>query len=281
MCPVRLLLLNGPIGDMTMASIKSTASPIRQYNQIAVRSIGVADLRDALASGVRDFLAIPTQLVFLCILYPIIGLVAARASASYDVLPLLFPLVSGLALVGPVLAIGLYELSTRREQGLPVSWLNAFDVLRSPSILSIAALGLVLFVIFFAWLTIAKAIYVWTMGDATPASIGDLAQQIMGSRSGWLLIAWGNLVGGLFAILVLTITVVSFPMLVDRDVGPIVAVRTSVRAVLANPITMAVWGLMVAVILLLGCLPLFLGLAVAMPVLGHASWHLYRKLVMP
>ena len=281
MCPVRLLLLNGPIGDMTMASIKSTASPIRQYNQIAVRSIGVADLRDALASGVRDFLAIPTQLVFLCILYPIIGLVAARASASYDVLPLLFPLVSGLALVGPVLAIGLYELSTRREQGLPVSWLNAFDVLRSPSILSIAALGLVLFMIFFAWLTIAKAIYVWTMGDATPASIGDLAQQIMGSRSGWLLIAWGNLVGGLFAILVLTITVVSFPMLVDRDVGPIVAVRTSVRAVLANPITMAVWGLMVAVILLLGCLPLFLGLAVAMPVLGHASWHLYRKLVMP
>lgn len=189
------------------------------------------------------------------------------SDAVYDVLPLLFPLVSGLALVGPVLAIGLYELSKRRERGSPVTWLNAFDVLRSPSIFSIAALGVVLFVIFFAWLTIAKAIYVWTMEDVTPASFWDLVQQIMASRPGWLLVFWGNLVGGLFAVLVLTITVVSFPMLVDRDVGPIVAVETSVRAVLANPVTMVVWGVMVAAILLLGSLPLFLGLAVAMPVL--------------
>ncbi len=183
-----------------MASNEATISPVRQHDRISVRHIGVADLRDALISGARDFLATPTQLVFLCILYPIIGLVAGRAAANYDLLPLLFPLASGFALVGPVLAVGLYELSKRREQGLSVSWLDAFGVLRSPSIFSIALLGFVLFVIFFAWLAVAEMIYVSTMGATAPSSIADLVSQVGGSRSGWLLIFWGNLAGGLFAI---------------------------------------------------------------------------------
>lgn len=262
-----------------MASTWTIDSTAGQREQVGVRRIGVADLRDALSQGWSDFLAVPTQLVFLCILYPIIGLVAARAAASYDVMPLLFPLVGGFALVGPILALGLYELSRRREQGLPVSWLNVFSVLRSPSLFGIAMLGIMLLAIFVAWLGAAKAIYAMTVGTAVANSADTFVTQVTTSPGFWPLVIVGNLVGALFALLVLTLTVVSFPMLLDRDVGPVVALQTSVRAVRTNPGVMLLWGLIVAAILVLGCLPLFIGLAIALPVLGHATWHLYRKVV--
>ena len=245
----------------------------------AVRKIGLADLREALGRGVDDFLAIPTQLVFLCILYPIVGLVAARAAMGTDLLPLLFPLIAGMALLGPVLAVGIYELSRRRERGLPVSWLNAFGVLRAPSIGSIALVGLMLLAVFVLWLQAAKAIYALTLG-AAPETMGSLAEMVLDTPAGWHLIIVGNAVGALFAVAVLVLTVVSVPMLLDRNVSALVAIGTSIRAVAANPAVMAVWGATVAAILMLGCLPFFIGLAVAMPVLGHATWHLYRRVVV-
>jgi len=244
-----------------------------------IRRIGVADIRAALSAGVDDFLAIPTQLVFLCILYPVIGLVAARAASGSELLPLLFPLVAGISLLGPVLAVGLYELSRRREAGQPVSWLNAFDVLRSPALLSIGIVGVCLLAIFTAWVEAARLIYAATVA-VPPASLGALAMAVLDTPAGWRLLLIGNFVGLLFAIVVLTLTVVSVPMMLDRDVSPMLATRTSICAVLANPGPLALWGLIVAVTLFLGCLPLFIGLAAAMPVLGHATWHLYRRLVV-
>ena len=246
-----------------------------------VRSIGVADLKDALARGLADFSAMPTHAVFLCLIYPIVGLVLARLLLGYDVLPLLFPLAAGFALLGPFAAIGFYELSRRREQGLDVSWQDAFDVLRSPSRGAIAALAFLLLVIFAIWIAVAQAIYVANFGYEPAASIPDFLRQVLTTPAGWTLIIVGNGVGFLFAVAVLTISVVSFPLLVDRDVGAVEAVLTSVRAVAANPITMAIWGLIVAGLLAIGSLPLFFGLAVVVPVLGHATWHLYRKVVEP
>lgn len=249
-----------------------------------VRRIGLPDLQAALRQGWDDFLAIPTQLVFLGILYPIIGIVAARAAQDEGMLPLLFPLVAGLALVGPVLAIGLYEISRRREAGQPTSWRNAFDVLRSPALPGIVVLGVLLFVIFGVWIGCARAIYVGTVGAASasmavPDTLGALADVVMHAPGRGGLIVLGNLTGFLFAVLVLTISVVSFPMLLDRNCSPMVAVQTSLRAVRMNPVPMAAWGLVVAVLLTLGSVPFFVGLAVVMPVLGHATWHLYRRVV--
>lgn len=180
-----------------------------------------------------------------------------------------------------MLAVGLYELSRRREAGLPVSWLNAFDVLRNPAVLSVAMLGGVLFVLLGAWLGAARAIYALTIGGEAPLAVGDFIANIQGSPHAWELVLIGNAVGFLFALVVLTIAAVSFPLLLDRNVSPMVAVQTSARAVRDNPVTMLTWGLVVAVVLLLGCLPLFVGLAIAMPVLGHATWHLYRRVVAP
>ena len=255
------------------------ASAIWRPGEPTVSRIGLADLRDAVAKGIDDFKAIPSHAIFLIIIYPIVGLILFRLTFGYDMLPLIFPLIAGFALIGPVASIGLYELSRRREKGLDASAWHAFDVLRSPSIGAIARLGLLLLVIFFTWLVVAQAMYVGIFGNWVPASLEEFAHRVLITPSGWQLIIVGNVCGFLFAVLVLVISVVSFPMLVDRNVGAATAVRTSVRAVLANPMTMAMWGLFVAAALVIGSLPLLFGLAIVLPILGHSTWHLYRKVV--
>jgi len=249
--------------------------------QPLIRTIHVSDLRDALAKGVDDFYAMPTHAMFLCIIYPIVGFVLARLTFGYSVLPLLYPLMSGFALIGPVAALGLYEMSRRKEAGLETSASNALDVIESSSVGAIAALALLLLVIFMIWVAVANAIYIASFGYAPPASAATFLHEVLTTPAGWTLIVIGNGVGLLFAILVLTISVVSFPLLLDRDVGAAVAVLTSIRVVAHNPTTMMVWGLIVGALLVIGSLPLFFGLTVVMPILGHATWHLYRKAVEP
>jgi uncharacterized membrane protein len=160
-----------------------------------------------------------------------------------------------------------------------VSWLNAFDVLRSPAIFSIALIGCLLLAFFVAWMSVARAIFALTVG-AAPASMGDFARDMMNTTGGFYLAVIGNAAGALFSAAVLVLTVVSVPMLLDRAGSPLVAIQTSIRAVAANPAVMAAWGVIVAGLLVLGCLPLFVGLAVVVPVLGHATWHLYRRVVV-
>ena len=245
----------------------------------AIRRIGAADVGDALARGVADFAAYRTDVIFLCVIYPVIGLVLARFASGYGLLPMLFPLASGFALVGPFAAVGLYEMSRRREQGVEVAWKDAFGVARSHSFGAILALGLLLVAIFLIWLAFAWAIYALTLGPEPPASITSFLHDVLMTGAGWVLIVVGVGVGFLFALLVLAIGTVSFPLLLDRDVAPGTAVRTSVRAMITNPGPMAAWGLIVAGGLVIGSIPLLLGLVIVLPVLGHATWHLYRKLV--
>jgi uncharacterized membrane protein len=247
----------------------------------AVRRIATSDLMEALKKGYADFSAMPSHAVFLCVVYPVIGIMLAGLTLGYALVPLLFPLAAGFALVGPFAAIGLYELSRRREAGQEVSATDAFDVLRSPSIGAIVALGVLLMIMFLVWVGTAQAIYVASFGYAAPASIGQFAHDLFTTSAGWKLILIGNGVGLLFAIGALMISAVSFPLLLDREVGVTVAMLTSVHVVLANPVTMTLWGLIVAGLLVIGSIPLFLGLPVVLPVLGHATWHLYRKVVEP
>lgn len=245
----------------------------------AVRRINAADLKDALAQGLADFQANRTDVIFLCVIYPVIGLILGRFASGGGMWPLLFPLASGFALIGPFAAIGLNEMSRRREDGDEISWVNAFGVLRAPSIGAIALLGLLLVALFLLWLMAAQAIYVLTLGPNPPASLSSFVSDVLTTVPGWIMIGVGVGVGFLFAVFVLAISVVSFPLLLDRNTGIGTAVGTSLRAVAASPGTMALWGLIVAFGLVIGSLPLFVGLVVVLPVLGHATWHLYRKVV--
>jgi len=250
-----------------------------QAGVLRIRRIGLSDLGQALSNGLADFAANRSDVIFLCVIYPLVGLVLARLASGYGVVPLLFPLASGFALVGPLAAVGLNEMSRRREQGEQVNWTAAFGVLRSPSISAIVGLGLLLIGIFLLWLVTAEAIYVLTLGPKPPVSIAAFAHDVFATARGWAMIVVGVGIGSLFAVLAFTISVVSFPLLLDRDVNIETAIWTSIQVVVANPLPMAAWGLIVATGLVLGSLPCLLGLVIVMPVLGHATWHLYRCVV--
>jgi uncharacterized membrane protein len=264
----------GNVTELAQRAPDATSAPV-------IRRIGVADLRDALRLGWEDFKAVPSHAIMLCVIYPVLGLVLARTVLGYSVLPLLFPLAAGFALVGPFAALGLYELSRRRERGEEASAWHATEVLRSPSFGAMLGLGTLLLTIFVVWVATAQSIYVSMFGNAPAAEIPNFVTQILTTPQGWELIIVGCCVGFLFAVVALCISIVSFPMMLDRHASAADAITTSLRAVARNPVPVAAWGLIVAALLVLGSIPLFLGLAVVIPLLGHSTWHLYRKIVEP
>ena len=241
--------------------------------------IGMADIRAALREGLHDLGVARTDVVFIAVVYPIVGLVLARFVSSMNFLPLIFPLISGFAILGPLAAVGLYAVSRRLEAGEPVSWSTPFEVLRSPALSSMLGLGAVLGLIFLIWLAAAWGIYSVTLGPARPESIGAFLHDVLTTGRGWVMIVVGVGVGFLFAALTFAISAISFPLLLDRDVGVATAIQTSLRVVAENPGPMAAWGFIIAAALALGSLPALVGLIFVMPWLGHASWRLYRKLV--
>lgn len=262
-------MANAPTVPLTTA----TAPP-------RVRHITNADLIASLRQGLDDFKLMPTYLILLTLIYPAVGLIAARAALGNDVVPLIFPMISGFALVGPIAALGLYELSRRREAGLDTHWTHVFDVLHAKSLGTVIGLSAILAVLFVAWLASALQIQQWAMGTGSTRDVGGFLSDVLRTPGGHRLIIVGNLVGFVFAAVTLAIAAFSFPLALDREVSLPVAVATSVRVALANPATMAVWGLIVVGGLVLGAIPAFVGLAVVMPILGHATWHLYRRAVV-
>jgi uncharacterized membrane protein len=272
-----LKLTTHAVGDAAHAL--DEALEVRDTSPPEVRRIELADIRGALREGFADFGAFRTDVIFLCIVYPIAGLVLSRMAFGHGMLPLIFPLASGFALIGPLVAVGLYEMSRRRERGIDTTWADAFGVVRSPAFGAMLMLGLLLLAIFALWQVAAWAIYDATLGPQMPASVASFISDVFTTNAGWAMIVVGVGVGFLFAALVLTISVVSFPLLLDRDVGLSTAIITSIKAVRTNLGPMAAWGLIVAASLVVGAIPVLLGYAIVIPVLGHATWHLYRRVV--
>jgi len=267
-----------------------SASPGVKPNQIPVRQITNADANAALREGWSDFMEMRGDIIFLAVLYPLIGIVAAVATVGNALLPLFLPIVAGIGLLGPVAAVGFYEMARRREMGLHSNWPHFLDVRKRPSFDEIASVSGLLFAIFALWLLAAAALYVLLWGVWNPPwltsfvwyephSIGDFLSKLFGTARGWALIVIGAAIGGVFATLVLAVSVVSMPLLVDCDVSAAAAVKTSMRATRENAGVMLRWGLTVAALLVLGSIPLFIGLAVVLPWLGYSTWHLYTRLV--
>ena len=270
---------------MAATIYSDNATPLAQPAQEAtgpiIRHVGLSDLHDALRLGWEDFKAVPTHAILLCLIYPVIGIVIARTVLGYSILPLLFPLAAGFTLLGPLAALPLYELSRRRENGEEATAWDAIEVFRSPSFGSIQLVGVLLYVLFATWIVTAQAVYVEAFGYGAAAEIPDFARRVLTTPEGWWLIVVGCGVGFLFALVALCVSVVSFPLMLDRQASAGEAIVTSLRVVAANPVAMAAWGLIVAALLVVGSIPLFLGLTVVIPLLGHATWHLYRKVIAP
>ncbi len=244
-----------------------------------VQTLTIQDLKACLRAGYNDFLETRADAIFIVLIYPIAGLLMFGFAMNLNLVPLLAPLVAGFALIGPVAAVGLYEISRKREEGGEVHWLDAFGVFRSPSFGAILALGFYLVMLLLVWLMVAQSIYVQTLGPEPPTSFGAFVSEVLTTGAGWTMIIFGTAVGFVFALCALAVSVVSFPLLLDRKVGLPVAVVTSVRVLRHNPGVVLCWGFIVAALLVLGAIPMLLGLIVVMPVLGHATWHLYRRAV--
>lgn len=262
-----------------MSAYAAASGYAARTDRIEIRKIGASDLREVLRKGLADYWARPSHMIFLALAYPVLGFVLSRLAFGYNLIPMLFPLIAGFALVGPLAALGMYELSRRIERGETPSVRDAFAVLRSPSIGAIGQIGVLLLGLFFGWLLAAYSIYQLTLGPELPRSLGAFAAAVFTTGPGWTMIFVGNLVGIAFAAVAMALSVVSLPMLLDGERSARVAVRTSIRVVLANPEPMAIWGLIVVALLMLGSVPLFVGLLFVLPVLGHATWHLYRRTV--
>lgn len=247
---------------------------------IEIRALQVSDLKTALRKGYDDFSAMRTDVMFIAIIYPVIGLLLAWFALNRELLPMLFPMVSGFALLGPVFAVGLYEMSRRREAGQETDWSHAFGVASSPSFVPILVLGGYLFATFFVWMAFAFGLYRLTLGPTPPDSAMTFVTDVFTTSSGWVMLAAGTAIGFVFAVAVLAVSVVSFPILLDRHLGLSKAVITSVEVTKKSPVAVALWGAIVVGMLGVGVVTLFVGLIFVLPILGHATWHLYRQAIV-
>ena len=261
------------------ARVITRTAPTDTSAGVPVRKIGASDLSQALGDGWSDFMEMRGDIIFLAILYPAIGIIAAIATVGGPLMPLFLPIAAGIGLLGPVVAVGFYEMARRREMGLHSNWPHFLDVRKRPSFDEIAMVSGLLLAIFALWLFAAGALYVALFGWTQPESVGAFLTQVFTTGRGWALILIGSVIGGLFGAAVLVLSVVSMPMLVDCDVSASDAVKTSVRAASENPGMVLRWGVIVAALLVAGSIPLFIGLAVVLPWLGYATWHLYTRLV--
>lgn len=266
----------------TGSTLSEAASTIGGSGQTKPRAqtISIPDLRRAVERGLEDFGALRTDVIFLAAIYPVLGILLSVVTFHGAMMPLLFPMAAGFALLGPVAAIGLYEMSRQREAGHDTSWGAALSALRARALGPVLVLGLVLAAVFTVWMFTAHEIFMATLGPDLPASVGAFLGAVLTTGPGWVMIVTGFAVGFVFAVVVLVMSLVSFPMLIDRRVGVPVAVITSIRVAQKNPRTVAAWGLFVAAALVVASIPAFLGLVIVMPVLGHATWHLYRAAVV-
>jgi uncharacterized membrane protein len=261
-----------------MADIHAHAAPMIDMSP-HVRRIDGTDLRWALAEGWRDFKERRGDFLLLPFIYPLAGFIALGLALNRTYLPMLFPVVAGLSILGPAVAAGFYELARRREAGLDSSWVHFIDPLQGRGRTELGLLTLGLLILFAAWLGAADLIYNVTLGAQGTLSLSDFLVRLFTTAQGWTMIIAGNLVGLVFAAAAMSLSLVSFPMVVDRPGSAATAVATSLRAVRANPGATIAWGVSVALILAVACVPFFLGLPIALPLLGYATWHLYTRLV--
>jgi uncharacterized membrane protein len=245
-----------------------------------VRPIAAADIAEALGQGLRDFQAMPVLGVAFGALYGLGGILIVLSLTAFGMIYLAYPIAAGFALIGPFIAIGLYEMSRRREAGQPVTLGAIWSTVRSRG--ELGWMAFVTLFVFVIWMYQVRLLIALILGiNASFSSLQQFITTVLTTNEGLLFLAIGNAVGAALSLILFSLTVVSFPLLLDRDVDFVTAMVTSVRAVVTSPLPMIGWAAVIVVLLIVSSIPWFLGLLVTLPVLGHTTWHLYRRIVAP
>jgi uncharacterized membrane protein len=241
-----------------------------------INRLGFDDLCAALRLGWQDFRRAPVYGLFFASVYVLGGWVMYLALTVSDLLWWSLPAAAGFPILGPFIACGMYEVSRRLEKGQPLGWGAVLGVVWAERNRQIPSIAVVIVVFFLFWNFLAHMIFALFMGLSTMTQVSSSFAVFL-TPNGLAMLAVGTLVGAVFATVLFSITVVSLPLMLDREIDFVTAMITSFATVQGNPVVMLCWGAFIAVLLFLGMLPGFLGLFVVLPVLGHASWHLYRR----
>jgi uncharacterized membrane protein len=242
---------------------------------LEIRKMSLSDIRDALAAGYDDLKACRTDALLMAVIFPVAGIVIAGVVVVQGLLPFVFPLFSGFALLGPLATLWFAALSRQRERG-DDSLVRVFSARRK----AIQSLSAIVISMFLVWNAVAGLIYYLTLGSSPDEAGASFFQRVFATGAGWEMIIIGCLSGAVFAIATLAVSVISFPLILDRPVTATQAVSTSFHAMARNPVFVLGWGAAVAIGLTLGTIPCLLGLVIVLPVFGHATWHVYRRMVV-
>ncbi|SEN82208.1 Uncharacterized membrane protein [Paracoccus alcaliphilus] len=240
--------------------------------------IGFDAIPGALADGWRDFRRAPAFGLLFSAFYVAGGLVLATVATASGQDWWLIPFIAGFPLIAPFAAVGLYDVSRRIEAAEPLDWRAVIRVVFAQRNRQIPSMAMVILLLFMFWVFVAHTVFALFMGVSALTNITSSPEVMLQGR-GLLMLLIGTLIGGGFAAVLFCITVVGLPLLLEHEVDFVTAIIASFRAVGQNPLVMLLWGAVIAGLLLLAILPLFLGLFIALPVLGHASWHMYRRLM--
>jgi uncharacterized membrane protein len=243
-----------------------------------VRAITVSDVFDSLKAGIADFAKAPSYGLFFGIFYALGGAALIALAWWSEQYMTILPLIMGFALIGPFAAVGLYEVSRRLEAGLPLSFPIILGTVRRQSGRQIMMLGFTLMVLLLFWVRVALLIYALNFG-LKPVNLMTMGLEAMFGSAAITFLLVGTAVGAVFALVAFSISVFSFPHLLIKEQDFISAIILSVKGVTFNLPVMLVWGAIVAIMLLVALVPMFLGLVLVLPILGHATWHLYRKVI--
>lgn len=246
-----------------------------------VRAVSVGEIVDALAEGLRDFQSAPVYGLTFGAIYAIGGILIVLCVSALGASYLAYPLAAGFALIGPFIAVGLYEVSRRRETGQPLSWSAVIGTIIAQSRRELGWMAFVTVFIFVIWMYQVRLLIALMLGLKSFSSLREFLLVVTTTPEGWIFLIIGHVLGAVLSLVLFSLTVVSFPLLLDREVDFVTAMVTSVRAVVTSPVPMIGWAAVIVVLLMVSAIPYFLGLVVTLPVLGHATWHLYRRIVAP
>ncbi len=253
----------------------------QQQDMPKVNKITAEDITESLKAGFSDFLARPFMSGFFGLFYAVFGLLFVWCLVWLGKIWMIIPAAVGFPLIAPFAAAGLYEMSRRLQEGKSFGWSEILGVMANQRKREMGWMAFVTLFIFWVWIYQVRLWLAITLQNASFSDFEGFLNVVFYTPQGWTFLAIGTCVGAFLSGVLFSVTVVAMPMLLDRETNFVSAMLTSIRVVTENPVVMLGWAAIISVTMLLSMAPAFLGLVFTLPILGHTTWHLYRRAVSP